>query len=94
MDADETWIDGLGITWHDTLGASNNKYSLLNLDLDINHEAHVEAVEVGTHIIDVYTHPGCTVGNLYSNGQLLRNTGPQSVAVQGQKLDEVGYFAR
>lgn len=82
MDADESWIDGLEITWHDTLGGSNNKYSLLNLALDINHEAHVEAVEVGTHIIDVYSQPGCTVGNVFLNGQLLRNAGPQSVAVQ------------
>ena len=82
MDADESCIDGLEITWHDTLGGSNNKYSLLNLALDINHEAHVEAVEVGTHIIDVYSQPGCTVGNVFLNGQLLRNAGPQSVAVQ------------
>lgn len=82
MDSDEQWIDGLEITWHDTVGASNNKYSLLNLSLDINHEAHVEAVEVGTHIIDVYNQPGCTVGNVFLNGQLLRTPGPQSVAVQ------------
>lgn len=82
MDYDESWIDGLGITWHDTLGASNNKYSLLNTALDINHEAHVEAVEVGTHVIDVYNQAGCTVGNVFLNGQLLRNKGPQSVAVQ------------
>jgi hypothetical protein len=82
MDYDESFIDGLEITWHDTLGASNNKYSLLDLALDINHEAHVEAVEVGTHIIDVYNQPGCTVGAVYLNGQRLQNAGPQSVAVQ------------
>lgn len=82
MDSGESFIDGLEITWHDTLGASNNKFSMLNVSLDINHEAHVEAVEVGTHIIDVYNQPGCTVGNVFLNGQALSNAGPQSVAVQ------------
>lgn len=50
--------------------------------LDINHEAHVEAVEVGTHVINAYNQPGCTVGNVFLNGQLLRSKGAQSVAVQ------------
>jgi len=44
-------IDGLGITWFDTLGNSNNKWSYYNQALDVNHEAHVESPENGTHQI-------------------------------------------
>jgi hypothetical protein len=79
--ADETWIDGLEITWHDTLGNSNNKWSYLNTTLDINHEAHVEDVETGTHLIDVYSQTGCNVGNVFLNGSALKNKGPQTVSV-------------
>jgi len=81
-DSDEPWIDGLQITWHDTLGASNIKWSYLDLNLDINHEAHVEAVEAGTHVIDVYNQVGCTITNVFLNGSALRTKGPQSVNVQ------------
>jgi len=81
MNSDESFIDGLEITWHDTLGNSNNKWSYLNTALDINHEAHVEDVETGTHIIDIYNQPGCNVGNVFLNGTALKNKGPQSVSV-------------
>lgn len=54
-------IDGLGITWTDTLGASNHKWSYYNQALDINHEAHVEAPENGTHLITINDQPGCNV---------------------------------
>ena len=74
-------IDGLGITWHDTLGNSNNKWSYFNLSLDVNHEAHVEAPENGTHQIVISNQAGCTVDEVYLNGQLL-GTGPQTVFVK------------
>jgi hypothetical protein len=76
------FIDGLEITWIDTLGASNNKWSYYNRALDVNHEAHIEAVEFGTHTIVVSNQPGCTVGAVYLNGSLLPTSGPQSVSVK------------
>ena len=77
-------IDGMGITWFDTLGNSNNKWSYYNQALDVNHEAHVESPENGTHQIVIRNQVGCTVdGNsVFLNGQLLPNTGPQTVTVK------------
>jgi hypothetical protein len=76
------FIDGLMVTWIDTNGASNNKWSYYNQSLDVNHEAHVEAPENGTHYIVVADQPGCTVDNVYLNGNLLPNPGGQTVAVK------------
>ncbi len=80
-------LDGRYITHTDTLGAQNVKWSYLNLALDVNHEAHVEAVEVGTHLITIDNQAGCSVddatvtntqtGKTYSTGVL----GPQTVSV-------------
>jgi len=74
-------LDGMEITWTDTLGASNNKWSYENLALDIHHEAHVESVENGTHTITIGNQPGCTVGSISVAGSVLPNSGPQSVSV-------------
>jgi hypothetical protein len=76
------FIDGLMVTWIDTNGASNNKWSYYSQSLDVIHEAHVEAPENGTHYIVVADQPGCTVDNVYLNGNLLANPGAQTVAVK------------
>jgi hypothetical protein len=76
------FIDGMGITWIDTLGASNNKWSYYNQALDVNHEAHVEAPENGTHQIVIANQAGCTVDEVYLAGQRLPNLGPQTVTVK------------
>jgi hypothetical protein len=75
------WIDGLGITHIDTLGASNHKWSVYNPAISAFHEAHVEAVEQGTHYITVGNQAGCTVGHVILNGSTLPKTGPQTVPV-------------
>jgi hypothetical protein len=75
------WIDGLEITHIDTLGASNNKWSVYNPAISAFHEAHVEAVEQGTHYITIGNQAGCTVGHVILNGQTLPKTGPQTVQV-------------
>lgn len=82
LDSSGNFIDGLTITWIDTLNASNNKTSYLNLARDINHEAHVEAPEDGTHQIVVSNQTGCTIGTVYLNGSALANQGPQTVSVR------------
>jgi hypothetical protein len=52
-------LDGLHLTWTDTLGSTNNKYSYL---LPVGkHLAHIEAVEAGVHSITVADQPGCKV---------------------------------
>jgi len=57
-------IDGLQLTWTDTLGSSNTKYSYVNTRAGINHIAHIEAVEAGVHGITVLDQPGCKVTSL------------------------------
>jgi hypothetical protein len=80
-DAAGNLLDGRGVTWTDTLSASNNKWSYLNVLLNVNHEAHVESVEDGTHSITIANQAGCTVGAVYKSGVLLTKTGPQTVKV-------------
>jgi hypothetical protein len=75
------WIDGLQVTHTDTLGASNSKWSYYAPSLQVFDEAHVEAVEPGTHYITIADQPGCTVGHVMRNGSTLPKTGPQTVAV-------------
>jgi len=80
-------LDGLQATWTDTLGASNNKWSYLDLAHLVNHEAHVEAVEDGTHSITIANQPGCTVGSVYVDGSRSPKDGPQTVSVKvGQNM--------
>jgi small basic protein len=91
-------IDGLGIAWTDTLGASNNKWSYFSAALDVNHEAHVEAPENGTHQITVNNQLDprdptgatfCTVtgpiqvSNTYTGASYFTSiSGPQTVSVK------------
>lgn len=78
-DATHARLDGRYVDWTDPLGAGDRKWSYLNTALDVNHEAHVEAVETGTHVIDVPNQPGCSVEQVVYNGQTLQ--GPQTIAV-------------
>jgi hypothetical protein len=66
----EPWIDGLQVTWTDPLGGSNVKFSYFLPALDINHEAHVEAIEDGRHQILIADQPGCVVGTVYRDGRV------------------------
>lgn len=87
FDPNGNFIDGLGITWMDTLGASNEKWSYENLALDIHHEAHVEAVETGFHKIQIANQPGCNVGAVKVAG-VLQDIGPQTVLVHINSLNK------
>jgi len=73
-------LDGRTVTWTDTHGASNTKHSYWAPQLSILHEAHVEAVEPGTHYISVADQAGCSVAAVYLSGNKVAN-GPTSVAV-------------
>jgi hypothetical protein len=50
-------LSGLQLTWTDTLGSTNLKFSYLS----VNRYAHVEAVEAGVHGITVNDQSGCKV---------------------------------
>src|SRR5262249_6322119 len=78
-------LDGFAIRWQDTLGASNTKYSYFEPAHFINHEAHVEAPEVGTHYISIGNQAGCSVGDVYVDGTKQRKKGPQTVGVKVTK---------
>lgn len=78
-------LSGRNVTWVDTLGASNSKWSYLSTFWNII-AAHVEAVEDGEHQIVVADQPGCTVQEIYlreerHNGisRTYVGSGPQTV---------------
>lgn len=90
------YIDGLAVTWTDTLGASNIKYSEYNPAILAFHEAHVEAAEPGEHKITITDQPGCTIDDVHGpDGTTYTPVGgsvtlPVSVAKNPQK--EATYF--
>ena len=53
-------LDGIQLTWTDTLGSTNTKYSYMGQGFS-SHFAHVEAVEAGVHGITISDQPGCKV---------------------------------
>ncbi|QGN31828.1 hypothetical protein [Microlunatus sp. Gsoil 973] len=92
------YIDGLGVIWTDTLGASNAKYSEYNPSILAFHEAHVEATEPGTHKIAITDQPGCTIASVLGpDGKNYRpNKGAVTVSVTVSKdvVHEATYFLR
>jgi hypothetical protein len=81
-------IDGLGVTWYDTLGASNKKYSYYAPQLQVYHEAHVEATEVGTHMILVDNGPGHTVTKIRCpDGTVIDGPGVVKVNIRNDNRD-------
>jgi hypothetical protein len=74
-------IDGLAVTWLDTHGAANVKWSYNDPAIFVTHQAHVEAPEVGTHHIVISDQPGCTIDALNVNGSYHGTQGTQDVAV-------------
>ena len=85
-------LDGLGVTWVDTLGGSNEKYSYWAPELDVNHEAHVEATEVGTHTIVIANGPGYTVSRIHCpDGTVIRGPGVVKVQIKSDRKDLTVY---
>jgi hypothetical protein len=58
---------GMGETWTDTLGASNGKWSYNNPSVNVNFQAHIEAIEPGTHSVTIANQPGCTISEIDTN---------------------------
>ena len=82
-------LDGLGITWYDTLGASNQKHSYWAPDLLVFHEAHVESVEPGVHTIVIEDGPGYTIEHIHApDGTVIHGPGSVQVKIpQNQNKD-------
>ncbi len=81
-------LDGLMITWTDTHGASNTKWSYFDASINVNHEAHIEAPEIGTHTISIANQTGCTVDGLIQvyntqtgKASFTSTGGPQSISI-------------
>ena len=88
-DATGELLDGVGQVWTDTLGSTNVKHSYFAPQVGINHIAHIEAVEPGTHLITVDDQPGCKVLKFFCytqscNGDL---SGPGTIAVRVKHND-------
>ena len=83
--SNEAWLNGRSIRWTDPLGASNQKWSYYAPEHMVMNEAHVESVEAGTHKITVADQAGCTVGDVWVDGVLQSQSGPQTVSVSISK---------
>jgi hypothetical protein len=80
-------LDGLGVTWIDTNGASNQKYSYWAPDLMVFHEAHVEAVETGVHTIVIEDGSNYSIVEIHlPDGSVIN--GPGSVEVKIPNLNK------
>jgi hypothetical protein len=77
QESGEELLPGLKAIWIDTLGVENAKYSYMNGG---HIEAHIEAVEPGTHHVRVENQPGCTAGLVHVN-DIDQAVGPQTVAL-------------
>jgi hypothetical protein len=87
FDSAGNFLDGRSVTWTDTHGAKNTKWSYYKPELVIMHEAHVEAPEVGIHSITIDDQPGCTVEHVLLDG-VEQGPGPQTVVVRVRRSDK------
>lgn len=75
------WMLGKTVTWYDTNGAQNTKHSEFAPQINVNYEAHVEAVENGFHSFDIADQAGCIVHDIWVGG-VHYGQGAQIVTVQ------------
>jgi hypothetical protein len=81
-------LDGPGVTWIDTLGASNDKYSYWAPELKVFHEAHVEAIEAGTHTIVIDNGPGYVIDHIHlPDGTVVNGPGVVEVRISSERKD-------
>ena len=86
-------LDGLGITWYDTLGASNQKHSYWAPDLLVFHEAHVESVEPGVHTIVIEDGPGYTIEHIHApDGTVIHGPGSVEVTIPKTERKDLTIF--
>jgi hypothetical protein len=84
-DSNSNLMDGMQLSWIDTLGVKNKKWSYYSPATGITHFAHVEAPETGVHQIVVGNQPGCTIQYAFFNGTYV--WGPGSIYVTVKQND-------
>ena len=72
-------MDGFAVTWIDTIGGSNRKWSYFQPSFG-EHIAHIEAVEDGIHSVRFDDQPGCKVS--WIDFQNSTYGGPQTMQVE------------
>jgi len=88
-------LDGMAVTWIDTNGASNVKYSEWNPAVLAFHEAHVEAAEQGNHQILIEDQPGCLIDDVHAAGRTylpVNGSVTVPVTVKNHKAGDATYF--
>jgi hypothetical protein len=80
-------LDGHKVTWFDTNGAQNDKWSYFAPQLQIFHEAHVEAIEAGVHQIKIDNPVGRTI-NYIATPDGRRINGPGTVEVRVPNINK------
>jgi hypothetical protein len=96
-DAAGRLIDGLAVTWFDTHGSANTKWSYVDPSIRVNHQAHVEAPEVGTHHIVIADQTGCVIDAINVDGAYHGAHGTQDVSVAikpGSKNTNITVYCR
>ncbi len=78
-------MDGVGLRWIDTNGAGNKKWSYYDPRIRVDHFAHVEAPEVGTHKIVIEDQPGCRIYEIHTKDKIYK--GPATVSFTIKKND-------
>jgi len=81
-------LDNRTLTWTDSLGSTNTKHSYYNPSTLVNHFAHIEAVEDGTHTVTVDDQPGCKVLEFFcelDSCGWVRHFGPGSIDINIKK---------
>jgi len=81
VDPSGEFIDGMGVVWIDSNGGSNKKWSVWAPQILAYHEAHVENAEDGDHQFEISDQAGCAVSQVVADGELMPDSGPQTVNV-------------
>ncbi len=82
-------LNGLGVTWVDTVGASNKKWSVWAPQLYAFNEAHVEAIEAGVHTIVIDDGPDYSIAHVHlPDGTVVEGPTTVDVHINNVKKDE------
>jgi hypothetical protein len=92
LDENGVLLDGRKLTWTDTLGGSNVKFSYYKPALGIEHFAHIEAVEPGVHQVTVSDQPGCKVRKFFTIDTEIYGPGTIDLTVKHNDPDWTKYL--
>jgi hypothetical protein len=85
-------MDGVGLRWIDTLGASNRKWSYYKPEVRIDHYAHIEAPEVGTHKVVIFDQPGCSIYEVHTKDKIYKGANTVPVVIKKNDREWTKYM--